>query len=447
MRTMRIPVISNLRGLAFLMLFPTSLTMSHAQRQWTLDECISYAIDHNINIQQRALDIKKSQVKLETSSNAWLPEVSARVGEQFSFGNYNATTGSLTSPTVADNNDLAYTTGGITATMNLFDGFKTTSQKRADRFSLDAATANLEKARKDIGIQIAIRYLECLCNKSMVDVALSQLDVSQKLCQRAAALVEDGKRPLSELKDVEASVASDEYALAKAKGDLTLSLTDLAQMLNLPTTEGFDVAPVEETSVPPMPIDYDGVIERWPSILAAKSSIESNKAQVKVARSGYYPTLYFEGYVKTYYVNMFHTDIGWGGFDKQFFDKNLNEVVGLHLSIPIFNRFQTRSNIRTAKLNLMEQQLALDDARQNLRTEMQKAYTNTIVALDKLDAAQKAVDAAAVSVSYEQERYDAGRSSVFDLINAQQKHMKACQDAVQAKYEYFIRQRILDFYK
>ena len=77
---MRIPVISNLRGLAFLMLFPTSLTMSHAQRQWTLDECISYAIDHNINIQQRALDIKKSQVKLETSSNAWLPEVSARVG-------------------------------------------------------------------------------------------------------------------------------------------------------------------------------------------------------------------------------------------------------------------------------------------------------------------------------------------------------------------------------
>ena len=192
----------------------SQLSPSLAQRQWTLDECISYAVDHNINIQQRELDIKKNQVKLETSSNAWLPEVSARLGEQFSFGNYNSTTGSLTSPTVFDNNDLAYTTGGISATMNLFDGFKTTSQKRADRFSLDAATANLEKARKDIGIQIAVRYLECLCNKSMVDVALSQLEVSKKLCQRAATLVEDGKRPLSELKDVEASVASDEYTLA-----------------------------------------------------------------------------------------------------------------------------------------------------------------------------------------------------------------------------------------
>ena len=397
---MRIPVISNIRGLALLVLLPTSLTVCHAQRQWTLDECISYAIEHNINIQQRELDIKKSQVKLETSSNAWLPDVSANLGEQFSFGNYNSTTGSLASKPVLENNDLAYTTGDITATMNLFDGFKTQSQKRADRFSLDAATANLEKARKDIGIQIAVRYL-----------------------------------------------ASDEYTLAKAKGDLTVSLANLAQMLNLPTAEGFDVAPVENTSATSAALDYDGVIERWPSIVAAKSSIEANKAQLKVARSGYYPTLMFRGYIKTYYVNMFHTDLEWGGFNKQFFDSNLNEVVGLHLNIPIFNRFQTRSNIRSAKLNLLEQQLALDDARQNLRTEMQKASTNTKVALDKLEAAQKAVDAAAVSVSYEQERYEAGRSSVFDLINAQQKHLKASQDAVQAKYEYFIRQRILDFYQ
>lgn len=437
-------LISIIPGLSFLVLLTAANTTARAQRQWTLDECIAYALEHNINIQQRALDIKKSQVKHETSSNAWLPEVNARLGEQFSFGNYNSTTGSMTGSLVSDNNDLAYTTGTISATMNLFDGFKTRNQERADRYSLEAANAYLEKARKDIDIQIAIRFLECLSKKSMVDVANAQLEVSQKLCQRAATLVEEGKRPISELKDVEASVASDEYTLAKAKGDLVLSLTELAQMLNLPSVDDFDVAPFDENSATPTSIDYEGVIERWPSIVAAKQSIEASKAQVKVARSGYYPTLTFEGYVKTYYVNMFHTNIGWGGFGKQFFDNNLNEVVGLHLSIPIFNRFQTRSNIRTAKLNLAEQQLALDDARQNMRSEIQKAYTNVKVAFDKLGSAQKAVDAAAVSVSFEQDRYDAGRSSVFDLINAQQKHLKASQDAVQAKYEYLIRQRILD---
>ena len=350
----------------------------------------------------------------------------------------------MTGNLVSDNNDLAYTTGTIAATMNIFDGFKTRNQERADRHSLEAANASLEKARKDIDIQIAIHYLDCLCKKSMVDVANAQLEVSQKLQQLAATLVEEGKRPISELKDVEASVASDEYTLAKAKGDLVLALTELAQMLNLPTAEGFDVAPINENTPTLTNIDYDAAIEQWPSIIAAKSSIEATKAQVKVARAGYYPTLNFEGYIKTYYVNMFHNNIGWGGFGKQFFDNNLNEVLGLHLSIPIFNRFQTRSNIRTAKLNLAEQQLALDDARQNMRSEIQKAQTNVKVATDKLASAQKAVDAAAVSVNFEQDRYDAGRSSVFDLINAQQKHLKASQDAVQAKYEQLIRQRILD---
>lgn len=435
-----------LRALSLLTLLVGTLAAIHAQRAMTLDECIAYAIEHNIDVQKRIVEIQKSRVQLQTSSNAWLPELNARIGVQLSFGNYNSTTGSIASTTVADNNDLAYTTGSIVATMNLFDGFKTVNQKRADRFTLQAATAHLEKARKDIGIQIAVRYMECLCNKSMVDVALSQLAVSQQLCQRAAVLVEEGKRPLSELKDVEASVASDEYTLAKAKGDYTLSLTSLAQLLNLPTVDGFDVLPFEAPADSLSLIDYEGAVEQWPSILAAKSSIEASKAQVKVARSSYYPTLYFEGYVKTYYVNMFHTDLGWGGFSKQFFDKNINEVVGLHLTVPIFNRFKTRGDIRTAKLNVIQQQLALDDARQHLYKEMQQAYTNTLVARDKQQSAQKAAAAAAVSVSYEQDRYDAGRNSVFDLINAQQKHLKASQDAVQAKYEYLIRQRILEFY-
>ena len=439
----------SIRVLSLCTLLTIGISIADAQKHWTQDECITYAIDHNVNIQQRALQIQKRQVNYETSSNGWLPEVSAHLGEQFSFGNYNSTTGSMQSNKDKINYDLAYTTGDISAKMNLFDGFKVKNQKKADHFSLHAATADLEKARKDIGIQIAVYYLECLCNKSLVDVANSQLAVSQQLRERAAILVDEGKRPLSELKDIEATVASDEYTLTQAKGNFTIALTNLAQLLNLPSAEGFDVAPIDETaaSQPATAANYDEVVEKWPSILSAKSSIEEKKARIEVARSDYYPTLYLQGSLRTFYVNMFHLNYGWGGFGKQFFNNNLNEVIGLHLNIPIFNRFQTRSNIRMAKLDVMEQQLALDDARQNLRTEMQKAYTNATVALDKQTSAQKAVDAAAVSVSYEQDRYDAGRSSVFDLIIAQQKHLKAQQDAVQSKYEYLIRQRILDFYR
>lgn len=439
----------SIRTLLLCSLLTAGISGAEAQQPWTLDQCIEYATTHSINIQQRALQIQKRQVNLETSTNGWLPEVNARLGEQLSFGNYNSTTGSMQSNNTGTNYDLAYTTGEITAQMNLFDGFKVKNQKKADRYSLNAATADLEKACKDIGIQIAVYYMDCLRNKSLVDVASAQLAVSQQLRQRASTLVEEGKRPLSELKDIEATVASDEYTLTQAKGDLTLALLNLAQLLNLPSAEGFDVAPIDEStaSQPATAANYDDVVEKWPSILSAKSSIEEKKARIEVARSDYYPTLFLQGSLRTFYVNMFHQNYGWGGFGKQYFNNNLNEVVGLHLSIPIFNRFQTRSNIRMAKLDVMDQQLALDDARQNLRSEMQKAYTNAVVALDKQTSAKKAVEAAAISVSYEQDRYDAGRSSIFDLITAQQKYLKAQQDAVQSKYEYLIRQRILDFYR
>lgn len=418
---------------------------SVSAQQWTLDQCIEYATSHNIDIRRRALQIQQRELALNTSRNEWLPEVDAQLGEQFSFGNYNSTTGSMDGSVAGSNNDLSYTTGSVTATMNIFDGMKVKNKVTANRFSLDAAVANLEKARKDIGIQIAVQYLQCLYYRSMADEARAQVELSCEMVNRARVLVDEGKRPMSELKDMEAQAANDEYSLTNANGHYTLELTTLAQLLNLPTAEGFDIADINEEGETPV-VNYEKVTESWPSIMAAKAQIEASKAQVNVARSDYYPTLYLQGGLRTFYVNFFHRDMHWGSWNKQFLDKNMNEVIGLHLKVPIFNRFQTRNNIRSAKMDVMNHSLALEEARLNLSKEIQTAQTNAHVARQKQASAQKAVDAAAVSLSYEQERYDAGRSSVFDLLQARQKHLEARQDAVQAKYELMIRQRILKFY-
>lgn len=418
---------------------------SVSAQQWTLDQCIEYATSHNIDIRRRALQIQQRELALNTSRNEWLPEVDAQLGEQFSFGNYNSTTGSMDGSVAGSNNDLSYTTGSVTATMNIFDGMKVKNKVTANRFSLDAAVANLEKARKDIGVQIAVQYLQCLYYRSMADEARTQVELSREMVNRARVLVDEGKRPMSELKDMEAQAANDEYGLTNANGQYTLELTTLAQLLNLPTAEGFDITDINEEGETPV-VNYEKVAESWPSIMAAKAQIEASKAQVNVARSDYYPTLYLQGGLRTFYVNFFHRDMLWGSWNKQFLDKNMNEVIGLHLKVPIFNRFQTRNNIRSAKMDVLNQSLALEEARLNLSKEIQTAQTNAHVARQKQVSARKAVDAAAVSLSYEQERYDAGRSSVFDLLQARQKHLEARQDAMQAKYELMIRQRILKFY-
>lgn len=417
----------------------------HAQQQWTLDQCIDYATTHNIDIRKRATLIQKQEVQLNTSRNGWMPEVEGMFAEQFSFGNYNSTTGSMNGSYAGLNDDLSYATGSVTATMNIFDGMKVKNKVAADRFTLNAATADLEKARKDIHIQIAVQYLQCLYYRSMVAEAQKQLETSQQMVIRAQALVSEGKRPMSEQKDMEAQEANDEYTLTDYQGQYTLALTKLTQLLNLPSSEGFDIADINEEGDVPV-INYENVLNTWPSIVAAKANIEASKAKISLARADYYPTLYLQGAVRTFFVRFFHHETGWGGFGKQFFNQNLNEVIGLHLKVPIFNGFKTRNNIRTAKIDVINQHLALEEAQQNLRQEIQTALTNAEVARGKLASAQKAADAAAVSVNFEQDRFDAGRSSVFDLLQARQKHMKARQDAVQAKYELMIRQRILRFY-
>ena len=434
------------RSIIFTVALAAALFVQAQPKVWTLDECIDYATSHNIDLRKKDLQVQKHEVSLNNSRNEWLPKVDGEFAERFSFGNYNSTTGSMNGDTKGINNDLSYATGKITASVNIFDGLKVKNDVLANRFSLEAATADLEKARKDIGIKIAVQYLQCLYERSMIAESQQQVELSQQMLQRAQIRVDEGKRPMSELKDMEAQLANDEYKFVNAQGNFTLELTKLSQLINLPSIDGFDIADIDETAEETPAINHDFIVNNWPSIVSAKALIESSKAKVKVARAGYYPILYFEGHVSTFYANFFHYNSGWGDFFHQYFNNNINEVIGLHLKVPIFNRFETRNKIRTAKLDVLNQRLALEDAQMKLRQDIQTAETNAVVARQKLEAAKKSADASTVSLSYEQERFDAGKSSIFDVMQARQKNEKARQDAIQAKYELMIRQRILKFY-
>lgn len=420
-----------------------------AQRQWTLDECIEYALEHNINIQQRIVQIRQQEAQASTSRHAWLPEVNASVGEQFSFGNYNASTGSMDATATDVNRDLAYTTGQISASVPLFNGFRILNQTKADESLLEAATANLEQARKDLRIQIATYYLQCLYYKSLAEVAAEQVSTSEALVEKAKAMVEEGKSPRSEQAEAESQLASDQASLTDAEGQAEMALLTLSQLLNLPDFSGFDVAPITEGGIiaaaHPQAI-YESIVDRYPSIVAAKAQIKANEHLLKVAKAGYYPTLSLQASVLNFHVNMFHYDTGWGSFGDQL-ENNHNEVLGMHLAIPIFNGFNTKNNVRRAKLDVLNQRLALDDASQKLRNEIQTAWHNASLAQKRQESAEKAMEAAEISLSYEQTRYDEGRGDIFTLRQSSQSLLRAKQDAIQAKYENLIRQRILQFYQ
>lgn len=426
-----------------------ALSAARAQEHaYTLDECIDYAISHNINVQERALAISQQEIALNTSKNAWLPDLNLDMSQMFGFNNPGAASGN---GSVSLAEDGSATTGSVRASMPLFDGFRIKNQIQADRFSLMSATANLEAAKKDISIQVAAYYLQCLYYKGMADVSRKQVETSREMVRRATIQVEEGKRPRSEQADAEAQLALDEHTLTNDEGQYTLSLLTLAHALNMPDIEGFRIVEDEQalglssdaTLQMPQTI-YESTIDSWPTIMSAQAGIHQGESLLKVRKADYYPQLNLTGSMGTAYYNLFHQG-GLGSFGHQL-HSNLGEVIGLSLSYPIFNRFQTRNSVKHASNEILHQRLALEDAKLKLREDIQNAYYNATVAQKKRQSSVKACEASRISVEYEEIRYEEGRASIFDLLQARQKFHKAQQDAVQAKYESLIRQKILEFY-
>ena len=412
---------------------------------WTFDECVQYAIEHNIDIQQKALDIQLQENQLNTTRNEWMPTLEANAAQRFSFGNALASTGTMAASSEPYNSDLAYTDATVNLSMPIFDGFRRKNQARADHWSVQQATASLACARKSLTIQIATYYLQTLYEKGMADVAEAEVETSRQLCEKTKTLVDDGRKPMSDLADAEAQLASNEFELTEARGRYKIALLTLAQLLNLDSVEGFQIADIADADISQSGLPaLDDIIERYPSIIAGKALVEKSRYDIATARAAYYPKLDFRASLNTYYLNIFD-DSQTVRFGSQWWN-NKSEVVGLHLNIPIFDHFTTRNNIRKAKMTLIKNQLALDDSRQQLRKEIEQAYYNAVNAQSKYLSAKKSEAASQISCTYEQDKYEAGRSNIYDLTQAQQRLRRASENAVQAKYEFIIRQKILDIY-
>ena len=420
------------------------LSIARAQHVWTYDECIQYAIDNNIDIKQKAVDIEMQKNQLNTTENDWLPSVNVVAAQRFSFGNAFASTGTMASSNQVYNADLSYTNATADLEMPVFDGFRRKNQKLSGHWSVQQATASLLYARKTLTIQIATYYLQALYEKGMMEVAQTQVETSRQLCEKTKTLVDDGRNPKSDLADAEAQLAADEYELTEAQGRYKIALLTLSQLLNLETVEGFDIADIS-FNPPPSTLNLPpSTIEQFPSIVAGKALVEKSRYDIETARAGYYPKVDFRASLNTYYLNFFHESHP-DGFGAQWWN-NKSEVVGLHLTVPVFDRFSTRNNIRKAKMAYTKSQLALEDSRQQLRKEMDQAYYNAVNAQSKYASAKKSEEASQLSCAYEKDKYEAGRSTIYDLTQANQRLRKAQEDAVQAKYENIIRRKILEVY-
>ncbi|HMM03810.1 MAG: TolC family protein [Dysgonomonas sp.] len=419
---------------------------SQAQSKWTLKQCVDYAVRNNIELKQQSLDVKNSEINLSTSKNSRLPDLNASLGQSFNFGR--STLGTNVSEAV----NSSRSSFSVSTSVPIFTGFRIPNQIKADELTLQAAMEGLKKAQENLELQVVSLYLDVLFKKEILKAYQEQAGLSKQQVERTSMLVESGKVPTSQLYDIKAQLAKDESNVTMADNDLALSLLNLSQALNLASNEAFDIEEPKVDNIvdnnlgsvlPPNQV-YQMALGIKPHIKEAEYKLESSKKTLKVAQAGYWPTLGFSAGYSTSYQSVSGQDNV--SFSKQIRDFG-SEYLSFSLSIPIFNRFETRNRVRSARLSIENQNLALDNVKLALYKEIQQAYQSAVSSQAKYNSASKAYEAADESFKYARERYDIGKSTVFEFNEAQTKLLTSKSERIQAKYDFIFRAKILDFYQ
>lgn len=440
-------LISSVALASFLFCFPAGA--QEAPKQWSLEECIRYAIENNIDLKQKELERQNQEVTLHTSKYSWLPSLNASIGENFGFGRSESKDG-----LIVDRNS-ANTSANIQLSMPVFDGFKIPNDIAARKLDLKASIETLNKAKEDLSINVASYYLQVLYNKEMLKIAELQVALSSEQVTKTEALYNAGKVPVSQLYDMKAQLAKDEVTLTESKNNVKLALLDLTQTLELERDgENFDVLEPEtgdaveqymSSIIPPDQV-YDYAVGVKPQVKEQEYLLESQKKMLKVAQAGFYPKLNFSaGYSNGYYHNFGDGDYNNAPFSDQL-KNNGQKSIGFSLSIPIFNRFQVRNSVRSARIAIHNRELMMENTKKTLYKEIQQAYYNATAAQEKYVSSDKSVDASKIAFSYAEERYGAGKSTVFEYSEAKTKYAQSLAEQTQSKYNFIFRAKILDFY-
>lgn len=411
------------------------------EKKWTLSECIDYAVTHNIEVKQSDNQIQNLKVEKNTLRNSFLPNLNAGASQNFTFGR------SLNQNNTYEDSNIQNSSFSVTTEIPIFAGFKRTASIAQNRFDLLAAEANRELIENNLSLNVAGAYFQILLNKEIYRIALEQIQLTKEQEACTQLLIENGKAAESQLYDVRAQLADDELTATEAKNSLRLAFLELAQLMELKGHERFDIDSLgREISVPDMlsPVNiYQYAVTCMPQIRQAYYTLQSKTKGIRIAKSGYYPTLSFAAGINT---NYYDNGSGLGETFRRQLNNNMQKSLCFTISIPLFDRFSTQNQVRTARIDEDNARLSLENEKKQLYKDIEQAYTDAISAFEKYRSTTKAVAANQEAHRYAMEKYAAGKSTVFEYNEVKMKLANALSQQSQAKYTYLLKDRVLTFY-
>lgn len=417
-----------------------AVSLGAAATSWSLDSCIAYAVDHNVDVRSALLERYKGDLSVTEAKDRFLPTVSANAAQNWDFGR------GLTSDNTYANRNTSSFGWNAQLSLPIFQGLSALRQLRQAQASLAALNFGVDAARDQVTLSVMAYYLQALYNRELVAVAEEELRLSSVQLKRQNTLLEAGKVPEVDVLQAKAQVATNEVRLVNARNDYELAMIDLTRALELEDTAGFDITPVDETDEAVLPTSdsvYARALENNNSILASRAQVGLADHAISVAKTGYFPRVYFNsGLSSNYYTLSGMENISFGRQMRENFAKTL----GFTVSVPIFDAFQTRNNIRQARVRRIAAQIELDRNENDLLKTIRQAHSQATGAQKKYEASKTAVEAAKAALDAMTEKYTYGKANATEWEQTRSTYITTLSQQVQAKYEMILRRRILEFY-
>lgn len=421
-----------------LMMLSTTL---FSQEKWSLEKCIRYAQENNLQIKQHQLAIQQAQNELRASKMEYIPSVNASMNHNMSWGR----SVNLNDLEIIENQMSQSTSMNFSASLPLFEGMRKQNSVKSNLKQLEIAGTNVEKLKDDISLSVTQSYLQVLLAYEIEKTAAESLNSVKLQVERCRILVEAGSQPYSSLLELEAQLANENVQVVSAKNNVGTSLLALAQLLDIEdyTTFNIEIPNISSLELAPTLYDIDEIYLnalQLPRIKGDELSLEQSKLQYKIQKGAALPTISFNAGYGTYFSDNQET-----AFFQQF-NNNRNPSVGFGLSIPIFNNLRNSTSVKNARLNVKQSELQLKISKQNLLKDIQQAYNEALASYEKMKAAKENMTSAKESFRYTQEKFDAGILNGTDYTVAKTNLFKVESEYLQSKYQYIFQQKVLDYY-
>ena len=421
---------------------------SAERKEWTLKDCIDYALEKNIQLQQNKISLQESEIDIKDARASLFPSLSFSTGHNLVNRPYQQQSNTVSGTEIISSNNKSTYNGNysLSAQWTLWNGGRRLNNLKQQKTNRDIAQLTVAETENTLQEQIAQLFIQILYADESIQINKGTLEVSEATYKRGQELFAEGSISKADLAQLEAQVSNDKYQVVTAESSLRDYKLQLKQLLELDGATEFNlVLPQlnDENVMKMLPSQadiYQTALAIRPEIQSGRLSIENAKLGISAAKSGYYPTISLTA-SSTSTTNSASTN-NWA----QQMKYGWNNMIGINLSIPIFDNRQNKSNVQKARLQYNTNQLDLANKQKELYSTIESLWLDALNAQQQYAAAETKVKSSQTSFDMVSKQFNLGMKNTVELLTEKNNLLSAKQELVQAKYMAILNRTLLNFY-